>query len=226
MPPLQRPLNPACPAPLERSPSSRACTPTSSPPPSKSSRTFVGLTPLASLTHPTDAVAVVYASSSTRHAPPRALHAILLTSRALYARLAPSACPRLYARLFDIQFDARAPADRLADAWGLRAMDSTHELCRRFDAFRIFRRGALDDPRLDDALVIAWLMMLEDEGSNSEHLRRAGLPALLLDFLRLRHRQCLSPQRTWPVEDRRSALVLALFWALTSEGMVTLDVPE
>lgn len=161
---------------------------------------------------------VAQASADACFDPAREVYAILLTNRALYARIAPSACPRLYARIFALKFDSVAPAARVADAWGLRAVDVTREFCRRFRALRIFRRGALDDPRLHDALLTAWLMMLEDEGRNSEHLRRAGLPALLLGYLRLRIKPPTALRRAWPVEDRSLALALALFWTLTSAG--------
>lgn len=163
---------------------------------------------------------VVQTCAADPFRPPHEVYALQLTANALYARIAPSACPRLYAHIFDLKFDATSPNLRLADAWGLRAVDVTTELCSRLRALRIFQRGAPDDPRLPGALITAWSMMLEDDGRNSEHLRRAGLPALLVHILRLRVGSRSSPRGSWPTEDLSLSLAVALFWALNSAGML------
>jgi hypothetical protein len=74
-------------------------------------------------------------------------------------------------------------------------------------------------PHLQDALLVAYIMVLEHDTLNYRHLLDASLPALLDNYVSER----LHPGHNhWPIEDTCNALAVALFWYMTSQGAWTI----
>jgi hypothetical protein len=151
--------------------------------------------------------------------PPRSLLPLMLTCRRFYSLLHPSNNPRLYRRIFDRKFDTAALARRFPSSSVDLAAHFYPELSRRFQAMRCIKTGDVHHPRLQDALLVAYLMVLEHDVLNYRHLLDAGLPALLDKYVAERlHRG----HNLWPIEDTCNALAVALFWQMTSQGAWTI----
>jgi hypothetical protein len=149
--------------------------------------------------------------------PPRGLLNILLTCRQLYDKLSPHNCPRLYLRIFMTQFDSTTPLVSIVrDGFSIHAQDLVQELRLRFSALALFAAGSIDDPKLPDALMTAFFMILEDAGCNSLQLRHAGLSGFLGRYIR---QKIPGNDQQWPLQDCVNSLVLFLFWAMSSDGM-------
>jgi hypothetical protein len=96
------------------------------------------------------------------------------------------------------------------------------ELVRRAYSLERLRGGALSaqplSSELVDALSTAYLMMLEDRGRNIAILRRGGLPAALVAFLRHRSLEGDNGLEMWPLLSVVNTLVLALVAGITTSG--------
>lgn len=93
------------------------------------------------------------------------------------------------------------------------------EIQRRFSALKLFRRGFMDGPSFRDALWVAYLMLTAEEPRqmNIDQLLWAGLPNLLLLFLRKRLYDGAGTNNGWPLANEINSLVIALAWRLSSE---------
>ncbi|KAI9463932.1 hypothetical protein F5148DRAFT_190544 [Russula earlei] len=146
--------------------------------------------------------------------PPRSLLPLMLTCRLFYKLLNPTNNPRLYRRIFHRKFDSSALPRRFPPS-SLLASLFYPELKRRFHALRCISRGDVHHPRLQHALLVAYVMVLEHDALNYHHLQSAGLPALLEKYVAERlHRG----HNLWPIEDTCNTLAVALFWHMTSQG--------
>ena len=147
--------------------------------------------------------------------PPRSLLPLMLTCRRFYHLLRPSNNPRLYRRIFYRKFDTAAIARRFPPSSVDLASLFFPELKRRFLALRCIKTSDVLHPDLQDALLTAYIMVLEHDALNFRHLLDASLPALLDRYITER----LHPgHNIWPVEDTCNALAVALFWHMTSQG--------
>jgi hypothetical protein len=72
---------------------------------------------------------------------------------------------------------------------------------------------------LQEALLVAYIMVLEDDALNYGHLLDASLPALLDKYIAER---LYRGHNLWPIEDTCNALAVALFWHMTSQGAWTI----
>jgi hypothetical protein len=89
------------------------------------------------------------------------------------------------------------------------------EMERRRRALQCFRRGDIDHPSVPESLLVAFLMLLEDDGKNVALLRSARLMPFLKRFLPVG----LCEQRGgWPSLTETTALAVALFWKMSSLG--------
>lgn len=153
--------------------------------------------------------------------PPREIVSILTACRTLYSKLSPHTCPRLYARIFMLKFDppnSTWASGRVGDSKGAPLSPHlTHELLARFTALRLFSTGDLDNPRLPDALMTAFVMILENTSRNAAQLRHAKLSLLLGRFLREKIGAGSHSRHDWPAQNPSNSAALFLFWALTSE---------
>lgn len=151
--------------------------------------------------------------------PPQNLHSLLLTCRAFHSMLAVEPSPGLYAQIFDSQFDIAAPKRRL-DPDAFSSSSRQLEMKRRFTAMQLFKRGDVyvggDDERLVEAFGVAYIMLLEDDGTNAGKLKGAGLVGFVEEWLE--KRLCES-EGGWPVDNEISALALNIFWQLTDKGV-------
>ncbi|KAF7307870.1 hypothetical protein MKEN_01147500 [Mycena kentingensis (nom. inval.)] len=159
--------------------------------------------------------------------PPREWRALLCSCQSLRRTLD---IPALHALLFASKF--QVPAGLLPGEGELYARD---ELLRRFSALKIFRTRRVepeveaeagDKAQFTDALWVAYVMLKAEEPRrrqrNVEQLVWTGLPALLLDYLRLH----LEESRGWPVVNETNSLVVALLWFLSSEECVKAESPK
>ncbi|EIM80190.1 uncharacterized protein STEHIDRAFT_126163 [Stereum hirsutum FP-91666 SS1] len=166
---------------------------------------------------------VLLSSRATTLGPPQSLHSLLLTCRDFHSMLAVEPSSGLYAQIFDSQFDIAAPKRRLdPDAF---SSSSRHlEMKRRFTAMQLFKRGDVyvggDDKQLAEAFGVAYIMLLEDDGTNAGKLQGAGLVGFVEEWLE--KRLCES-EGGWPVDNEISALALNIFWQLTDKGMVSAE---
>ena len=147
--------------------------------------------------------------------PPRSLLPLMLTCRQFYELLKPANHPRLYRRIFCHKFDFAAIARRLPSSCVV-ASHFYPELKKRFLALRRIKLGDIHDDRLESALRVAYVMVLEHDELNYRHLLDVGLPALLNRYITERlHRG----PNVWPTEDTCNVLAVALFWHMTSQGV-------
>lgn len=147
--------------------------------------------------------------------PPRTLLPLMLTCRRFYHLLRPSDNLQLYHRIFYRKFDSAAIARRLPPS----CIVSSHfhaELKKRFLALRCIKLGDVHHPQLEDAFLVAYIMLLEHDALNRRHLVDAGLPALLDKYIAERLHRGLN---VWPIEDTCNVLAVALFWHMTSQGV-------
>ena len=145
---------------------------------------------------------------------PRSLLPLMLTCRRFRDLLHPSNNPHLYRRIFYHKFDLAAIVRRFPPSC-LIAPHFYPELKKRFLALRCIRRGNINDPELEKALLVAYIMVLEHDVLNYRHLQDAGLPALLEKYITERlHRG----PNVWPTEDTCNVVAVALFWHMTSQG--------
>ncbi|KAI0056832.1 hypothetical protein BV25DRAFT_1920659 [Artomyces pyxidatus] len=157
--------------------------------------------------------------------PPSVLLNLLLTCRRFYDMLNVQHNPRLYYRLFVDKFDAPAVARRLPED-AMHAANVAHELRGRYSALQCFRRGNLDDPQLTQAFLVAYLMLLEDDGKNMSQLLWAGLPALLEEYIVERLHVGADASDGWPAVNKTNALVVALFWQMTTRHAIDRESEE
>ncbi|KAI9449022.1 hypothetical protein BJY52DRAFT_1228029 [Lactarius psammicola] len=143
--------------------------------------------------------------------PPRTLLPLMLTCRLFHDVLRLRNNARLYRRIFARKFDYAAFARRSPLSWPFPLFP---ELKRRFQALRCIKQGDIHHPALQDAFLIAYIMVLEDDTLNHRYLQDAGLPAILYKYITGR----LQPSHTvWPIEDACNTLAVALFWHMTSQ---------
>jgi hypothetical protein len=148
------------------------------------------------------------------HSPPRSLLPLMLTCRRFYDLLHPAHNHRLYYHIFFRKFDVDAITRRLPSS-SITASFFFPELKRRFQALRCIKHGDIHHPGLQDALLVAYIMVLENDVLNYRQLADACLPALLDRYIKERlHRG----YNVWPIEDVSNALAVALFWHVASRG--------
>jgi hypothetical protein len=161
--------------------------------------------------------------------PPSSLYALQLTSHYMHRSLRPSANPRLYARIYMQMFgDARRMQELrkvLEPSYEVAPLSRSFadELQSRLRVMQIFRDVAasmnigLYDPRLPEVFVYAYVMLRMDPSSVVQ-LRWARAYEVCLAWLRLRLYEGASENHGWPLETDSNALVVSLFWMLSSEG--------
>ncbi|KAF7369816.1 hypothetical protein MVEN_00314300 [Mycena venus] len=111
------------------------------------------------------------------------------------------------------------------DVYQLLPAHAKAEMQRRFSALKFFKRGeqCLDDhASFTDALWVAYVMLRAEEPRqmNVDQLLWAGLPNLLLLFLKRRLNDGAENNHGWPLCNETNSLVIALMWLLSSESAV------
>ncbi|TFK29130.1 hypothetical protein FA15DRAFT_664445 [Coprinopsis marcescibilis] len=110
--------------------------------------------------------------------PPSSLPSLLLTSRTLYRELNPKACPQLYARLFDRQFDS--PTLFTWDSCPATSTTLSDEYIARQRLLRRSRMATWSDESLLRDMRCALRMVIESDGTNEVSLAVDRFPEQLL----------------------------------------------
>lgn len=173
-------------------------------------------------TNPVLDLIAFYAAVDPFLGPPLNLVPLLLTSRTVYNHLCFHQNSHLYASIFRHKFDCGAVTRRLSPLWTFTPL-LAQELRARCLALKYIRRGlvAFVDDR--DALWSAYLMMLENDGYNEQHLCTwANLPRWAVSAVALRclpHRLTPDSEFIGPIPDPEStSLALWLLWMTSSQG--------
>ncbi|KAF8192795.1 hypothetical protein K438DRAFT_1590126 [Mycena galopus ATCC 62051] len=163
---------------------------------------------------------VLYAARSAL-GPPQEWYSLVLCCQALRRQLDT---PAMHVLLFATKFHVPA------DVFHLLPAHAKTELQRRFSALKFFRRGeqCLDDHEsFRDALWVSYLMLRAEEPRqmNVDQLSWAGLPHLLLVFLKQRLNDGAEENHGWPLANDTNSLTIALMWLLSSESSVRAESP-
>ncbi|KAJ7353132.1 hypothetical protein DFH08DRAFT_60456 [Mycena albidolilacea] len=153
--------------------------------------------------------------------PPHAWYSLVLCCQTFRRQLDT---PAMHALLFAKRFHVPA------DAYHLLPAHAKTELQRRFSALKFFKRGeqCLDDHESwVDALWLAYVMLRAEEPRqmNVDQLLWAGLPHLLLLFLKQRLNDGAEKNHGWPLANDTNSLAIALMWLLSSESSVRAESP-
>lgn len=145
--------------------------------------------------------------------PPHAWYSLVLCCKTFRRQLDT---PAMHALLFTKRFHVPA------DVYHLLPAHAKTELQRRFSALKFFKRGeqCLDDHESwVDALWLAYVMLRAEEPRqmNVDQLLWAGLPHLLLLFLKQRLNDGAEKNHGWPLANDTNSLAIALMWLLSSE---------
>ncbi|KAL4065502.1 hypothetical protein V8B97DRAFT_1875285 [Scleroderma yunnanense] len=159
--------------------------------------------------------------------PPSGLPPLLSTCKVIYQRLSFDDNPLLYARTFSYKFDCQAAIRRLGSqitepgtlANELRKRCIYLKLIKRRFGARVehlTRHGGSPDI-LHDLLWLTYLMMLENDGKNEQHLRDyANLERWLIDYWFDDEGASLATHRIsqdqWPLEDGKNSIAMWLLW--------------
>ena len=82
-------------------------------------------------------------------------------------------------------------------------------------ALHCIRHCNIDDPELEKALFLVYVMVVEHDVLNYRHLENAGPLALLKKYIT----ECLHRgPNVWPTEDTCNVVAFALFWHMTLQG--------
>ncbi|KAH9064380.1 hypothetical protein EDB87DRAFT_1598702 [Lactarius vividus] len=155
--------------------------------------------------------------------PPRTLIPLMLTCRLFRNALHPRNNARLYRRIFARKFDYAAFAHRSpAPSCSFPLFP---ELKKRFQALHCIKQGDIHHPALQDAFLVAYTMVLEDDTLNHRYLQDAGLLALLHKYITGRLQLQLG-HNVWPIEDACNTLAVALFWHMTSQDTLNGESDE
>lgn len=164
--------------------------------------------------------------------PRSTLGALRLSSRAFFDALSPAAHPRLYALIYMLLFpDAhriRAITARLDCAPAL-SVPLAEELQARMRTERVFldvaASGDVHDPRIPDALRAAYAMLLFD-GYNAARLRGARVYDVCRSWVLTRLYEGAETNNGWPRETEANALVVCLFWTLSTRRKLPMRLPS
>lgn len=138
-----------------------------------------------------------------------------MVSHCFYARRSPRHRCSALSYVFALKFDKAAPIRRLGP---LSREHVRLEIQQRVRALQCFRRGNIHDGHLPDALLRAYLMILEDDGKNSSQLLEAGLFPLLQFYIQQRLTEGSAENDGWPLASETNTLAVILFFLLSSQG--------
>ncbi|KAF8068769.1 hypothetical protein FPV67DRAFT_1089123 [Lyophyllum atratum] len=165
--------------------------------------------------------------------PPDILVPLMQTCKALHGLLDSEYNPGLYSRIFRQKFDVAAVTRRAFRPTPTQCVD---QMTQYFAALRVFRRRELrisvapgeeyPDVGVEDALQVAVVMMLEDDGKNVRQLVQWGHADEFVDaFVRSRLYDGAEDNDGWPLENHLNAHALWLMWLLTTEESLLNQTP-
>ncbi|KAF9011371.1 hypothetical protein BDQ17DRAFT_1346082 [Cyathus striatus] len=152
----------------------------------------------------------------TVHPTPSALHQV---NRAFHAALTH---PHLLARIFRLKFDSGAIARR---AYTPHAPDLAAQLVSWCHALRVIRTGDVFHEDAEDALLRAWMMMLENDGKNRSQLEWAGVEAFVEAWVVGRLYEDAGLNAGWPRDSPGNACAVWLVWLFTTREKLVAEPP-
>lgn len=161
--------------------------------------------------------------------PPYAVHPLFLTCHATYDLISTRFNTLLWSRVFRYKFDSSAVTRRAFAPTPQQCVDQLIQYCEAMQVIRransytapMFEGGVevFDDLELEDALTIALVMMMEDDGRNMKQLEEwAGLRPLLWHNIRHRLYEGSKDNRGWAFENRINITTMWLMWMMSTEG--------
>ncbi|KAH9897697.1 hypothetical protein C8Q73DRAFT_787944 [Cubamyces lactineus] len=143
--------------------------------------------------------------------PPRHLPPLFRICRYIYNVLRANR-KALYARIYRRKFDTRAAVRRL----GANAINNSalaFQLMKQTSALKRLRQGDLDSHNLTSDLWTAYLMFLENDGRNYEHLMTyAHIDTLIDRFMEVRLWSGRESNLGWPIDSTPGSLVVWMLW--------------
>ncbi|KAI9635571.1 uncharacterized protein MKK02DRAFT_44260 [Dioszegia hungarica] len=150
---------------------------------------------------------------------------LLRTSRLINSVISPTANPELYARIFRANFDTAAVFRRLGDGPStrkIRAREMTAELKRRVRALSRLRE-MMDRKEVqrigEEEMWVIYVMLVENDGKNLEHLTAPAAPFQLYEFIDLYITQVMEPiclLSVMPPDGAPQALFTWILWLVLS----------
>lgn len=157
--------------------------------------------------------------------PPSIALPLLRTCRSMFYALSPRVNFSLWARIFRYKFDSSAVERRVFTPTQDQYVGQLMRYCEAMQVLRLgncFQDSDLlfdEDAGLEEALMTAVIMMLEDDGKNARQLSEwAHADQLVNQLVRRRLFAESRWNNGWPVENKRNACAVWLMWMLTSEG--------
>ncbi|KAG6819154.1 hypothetical protein H0H93_014835 [Arthromyces matolae] len=154
--------------------------------------------------------------------PPIIVVPLMQTCRAIHTLLLSENNPILYGEIYRFKFDAGAVARR---AFCPTQSQCVIQLRRILKAMSVFRRGNFWDIGLEDhdigleeALQVAFMMLLDDDGKNATQLLLwARADVFIKNFLLRRLYENSEHNDGWPIDNVIISHALWVAWLLTSE---------
>lgn len=138
--------------------------------------------------------------------PPQALLTLALTCRAFSLVVLSNA---FRARICRLMFDTGAVTRRLFHPRDSDLADELHRCC---NLLKVIRRAETEDLDVDDTLISAYFLMLNNDGKNYAQLEHAGLDAYVDMFMRTRLWEGRETNQGWPLDNTTNSAALWLKW--------------
>jgi len=141
--------------------------------------------------------------------PPQPLITLALTCQSFNLVVSSHA---FRARIFRLKFDVGAVTRRL---YHPRDSDLAEELEHCCNILKCIRKGDVtewEDSTVDDTLILAYLLMLCNDGKNYAQLEHAGLDTFVDNFIKSRLWEGRETNQGWPLDNIFKSSALWLMW--------------
>ncbi|KAI9507819.1 hypothetical protein F5148DRAFT_1201960 [Russula earlei] len=154
--------------------------------------------------------------------PPAHLISLLCTCRHVYHTLS-SHDNDLYAKIFRGMFDVDATRRR----FGRHALNSPFlatQLKTYCTALQRIRRGDIFIPDIEDVLLTAFILSMENDGKNRAQLEWANTYPFVDNFVR--HRLWHDSVNGWPRDTSLNSLALWVMWCMTDKNVLESETSD
>lgn len=141
--------------------------------------------------------------------PPQALLTLALTSRPFHLVVTSST---FKAKICRFMFDTGAITRRLFIPKDTDLADELHRCCNVLKEIRRADITESGDSVVDDTLVAAYILMLNNDGKNYAQLEHAGLDDYVDKFIRTRLWEGRETNQGWPLDNFNNSSALWLMW--------------
>ncbi|KAF8657156.1 hypothetical protein AX16_002270 [Volvariella volvacea WC 439] len=155
-------------------------------------------------------------ASTANHGPLGQLFPVLLSCRYFHNYLNPHkpASAALYRRIFLHKFDTTAVVRRAFSPHSANYLD---QFILYQEYLHIIASGDVDRPTAPDALYMAYIMLLENDGKNREQLERVGVYQFAKSWVNKHLYDGCERNAGWPVVNDANACALWIMWMCTTE---------